>query len=111
MAASQLKVDYDQLTALHQRLTTASDNMRDDSQTMQSLATAVGDERLADKIRDFGHDWSVHRADIRENVDWLNDKVRQIAEELEKIDTDLAKGLTDPGPAPAPSGRGPAIAI
>lgn len=112
MAASQLKVDYDQLNTLHQRLTTASDNMRDDSHTMQSLATAVGDERLADKLRDFGHDWSVHRANIRENIDWLNDKVRQIAEELEKIDGDLAKGLTDPAPSsPTPSGRGPVAAI
>jgi hypothetical protein len=108
MAASQLKVDYDHLTTLHQRLTTASDHMRDDSHTMDALAGAVGDERLADRLRDFGHDWSVHRADIRENIDWLRGKVKQIAEELEKIDGDLASGLRDSStPAPAPSGRGP----
>jgi predicted nucleic acid-binding Zn-ribbon protein len=108
MAASQLKVDYDQLSTLHQRLQTASDNMRDDSHTMQELASAVGDERLADKIRDFGQDWSVHRADIRENIGWLNDKVKQIADELEKIDGDLAAGLTNSSaPAPTSTNRGP----
>ncbi|MCS0500350.1 hypothetical protein [Protaetiibacter mangrovi] len=107
MAGSQLKVDYDHLTTLHRRLTTASDNMRDDSHTMQALASAVGDHRLAERIRDFGHDWSVHRADIRENVDWLRDKVKQIADELEKIDGDLAAGLTNSGAAPAPSRKGP----
>ncbi|MFT4028852.1 MAG: hypothetical protein QM675_03165 [Protaetiibacter sp.] len=107
MAASQLKVDYDHLTTLHQRLTTASDQLRDDSQTMDELAGAVGDERLADRLREFGNDWAVHRANIRENIDWLRDKVQQIAEELEKIDGDLASGLRDSGtPAPGPSGRG-----
>jgi len=108
MAGDRIKVDYEQLGELQRRLQTASENMHDDAQTMQALAAAVGDERLAGRIRDFSHDWSVHRADIRENVDWLRDKVKQIADELEKIDGDLAAGLTDSGtPAPTPGHRGP----
>jgi len=108
MASSQLKVDYEQLAALHRRLDTASDNMRDDSDTMSALASAVGEERLADRIREFGKDWSVHRAGIRENIDWLKGKVELISDELEKIDGDLARGLSDAGTAPAtPRGRGP----
>jgi hypothetical protein len=109
MTGGQLKVDYEQLAALHRRLDTASDNMRDDSDTMSALASAVGEERLAERIREFGKDWSVHRADIRENIDWLRDKVERISDELEKIDGDLARGLQDAGAPPAPpAGRGPA---
>ncbi len=106
MAGDRIKVDYEQLGELQQRLQTASDNMHDDSHTMNALASAVGDSRLADRIRDFSHDWSVHRADIRENVDWLRDKVKQIADELEKIDHDLATGLTESS-TPPPTNRGP----
>ena len=106
MAGDRVKVDYEQLGELQRRLQTASDNMRDDSPTMQALAAAVGDERLAGRIRDFSHDWSVHRANIRENVDWLREKVAQIASEFEKIDGDLASGLAESN-TPSPSTRGP----
>lgn len=108
MAGDRIRVDYEQLGALQRRLQTASDNMHDDSQTMQALAAVVGDERLAGRIRDFSRDWAVNRANIRENVDWLRDKVKQIADELEKIDGDLADGLSDSG-APAPARRGPML--
>ena len=108
MAEQCIRVDYDQLTRLHTRLQTASSNMHDDSSTMQELADAVGDSRLAGRIREFGKDWSVHRANILENVDWLREKVKMIADEFEKIDKDLATGLTSaPAPAPAPARRGP----
>lgn len=107
MSASQLKVDYDQLTSLETRLNSAADNMRDDRQTMEALASAVGDAKLADRIRDFSSDWSINRANIRENVEWLREKVAMIADELESLDSELAKGLTTPAASTPATPRGP----
>ena len=100
MAAECIRVDYNQLTTLHTRLQTAASNMRDDSLTMNGLADYVGDEKLAGRIREFGKDWRVHRANLLENVEWMQEKVKQVADEFKKIDGDLATGLTS---APAPT--------
>jgi hypothetical protein len=107
MAGDRIKVDYVQLGELQQRLQTASDNMHDDSHTMNALASAVGDSRLADRIRDFSDSWDKHRVDIRDRLQWLHDSIKNISEQLVQVDTDLANGLTTPPSGSGGGGRAP----
>ncbi len=91
----QLKVDYDDLQQLDVRLTAVISTMREDGQNMSALATAVGDERLATRVREFGSSWAVHRHNIRENLEWLRDSVRNIHEDMAATDAELAAGLKE----------------
>lgn len=93
MASDKIKVDYNDLNDLHGKLTSIVNTMGSDGPTMSTLAGAVGDARLSQKIVDFGGSWAVHRIQIKEDLEWLRDKVRTISEGLEKADADLASGL------------------
>lgn len=89
----RLKVDYDDLSHLERKLTHIISTMENDESTAAALAEAVGDAHLAGRIRDFGGSWEIHRAQIKEDIEWMHAKVEQISTELTKVDTDLANGL------------------
>jgi hypothetical protein len=97
VASNSIKVDYDDLNALDVKLTGIVNTMGTDGTTMTTLADAVGDYRLSQKIVDFAKSWAVHRYQINEDIEWIRDQVRKIATELEKTDADLASGLKDQG--------------
>jgi hypothetical protein len=88
-----LRVDYDDLSTLDTKLTHIVGSMKNDNHTTSDLAAAVGDARLADKINEFGHSWSIHRGQITEELEWMRDKVREISDGFKGTDTDLAAGL------------------
>jgi uncharacterized protein YukE len=90
---AQLRVDYDNLSQLDRRLTRIVDTMSNESDNMSALAGAVGDSRLADRLIEFGNGWKIHRDQIRENLEWLRDSVRQIHTEFENTDAELAAGV------------------
>lgn len=96
MASDSIKVDYDDLNALDVKLTGIVNTMGTDGSTMSTLANAVGDHRLSQKVIEFGSSWAVHRLQINEDIEWIRDQVRKIAEELAKTDADLASGLQTP---------------
>ncbi|AYF98519.1 hypothetical protein [Protaetiibacter intestinalis] len=91
--ADRLRIDYDDLATLDSGLTRAITALEHDGESAETLAGAVGDARLADRIRGYSHGWAVHRGHIRENLVWLRDSVKQIHTEFEATDSDLAKGL------------------
>lgn len=94
MAGSEkLKVDYSDLSELDNKLTRIVNSMGADGGATQALANAVGDPRLSQRVIEFGNSWAVHRTQIKEDLEWMRDKVRQIAVEFEKVDTDFASGL------------------
>lgn len=93
MASDKIKVDYNDLNDLDGKLTRIVNTMGTDGSTMTTLANAVGDHRLSQKVIEFGSSWAVHRIQINEDLTWLRDKVREIAVGLEKADADLASGL------------------
>ena len=90
---ADLKVDYDDLSHLERKLTRIISTMDNDESTASALAEAVGDSHLAGRIRDFGGSWEIHRAQIKEDIEWMHAKVEQISTEFTKVDTDLADGL------------------
>jgi len=93
MASDKIKVDYNDLNDLDGKLTKIVSTMGSDGSTMSTLASVVGDPRLSQKVLDFAGSWAVHRLQIKEDLEWLRDKVREISEGLEKADADLASGL------------------
>jgi len=93
MASDKIKVDYNDLEALETKLTTIVNALGADGSTMTTLANAVGDHRLADKVLEYGKSWAVHRIQINEDIEWIRDQVRDIATKLSATDADLANGL------------------
>jgi len=106
-SSSQMKVDYDMLSELEAHLTNALNVLGMDLESTATIAAHSGDPRLGLRIADFSTSWNKHRYDIKENLEWLRDSVKNIATQLSDVDKSLAQGLTAPaGSVPASPGGG-----
>lgn len=106
MSGTQMRVDYDRLGELKKNLDTAVTVVGSEFESMLALAGAVGDGRLAARTNEFRDSWDKRRLDIVNNLEYLRDSVKNIAEQLAETDAQLASGLTTPSPA-AGSGTSP----
>lgn len=106
-SSSQMKVDYDMLSELEAHLTNAVNVLGMDLESSATIALHSGDARLGARIADFSTSWNKHRFDIKENLEWLRDSVKNIAIQLSDVDKSLAQGLTAPASTtPASPGGG-----
>lgn len=103
-SSSQVKLDYDALTDLEGHLTNALNVLEMDIESSATIALAVGNARLGSEVMEFNQSWNKHRYDIKDNLEWLRDSVKNIATQLSDVDKSLASGLT----APASPGAGSA---
>lgn len=102
--SGHIKVDYGQLGELEQKLSRVVSVMSTELEASATLATMVGDAGLAAKVIGFGQSWNKHRFEIRDNLEFLRDSVKNIHEQLESVDAHLASGLEpDAGGAGAAS--------
>jgi hypothetical protein len=99
-SSSQIKVDYEMLGDLESHLSNALHVLEMDIESAVTIAAATGSVHLGAKIVQFNQDWNKHRYDIKDNLEWLRDSVKNIATQLGDADKSLATSLT----APAPSG-------
>lgn len=101
-----MKVDYNRLADLESNLTTALNVISNEFESAQTLSFAVGDSRLGQRSVQFRDSWDKHRLDIRDELEYLRDSVKNIATELEKVDANLATGISTPAPiAATPAAR------
>lgn len=98
-SASQMKVDYDMLAELEAHLTNALNVLGMDLESSATIAAHSGDPRLGARIAEFSTSWNKHRFDIKADLEWLRDSVKNIAVQLSEVDKSLAQGLATPAPS------------
>jgi len=101
-----MKVDYEMLSDLEAHLTNALNVLGMDIESSATIAANSGDARLGGTIVAFNQSWIKHRYDIKENLEWLRDSVKNIAVQLSDVDKSLAQGLKAPAAVPASPGGG-----
>jgi len=106
--SSQLRVDYNDLFFLEQKLTTVLGVIGNELESTVVLSAHCGDARLGGRVIDFGQSWNKHRFEIRDTLEWLRDSVKNIATQLEEVDATLASGLTGSGSGGNGMSGGPA---
>lgn len=104
--SAQVKLDYEQLHELEQHLTNALDVLAMDIESSGTIAAASGDARLGAHIVDFNRAWNKHRYDIKDQLEWLRDSVKNIAEQFAETDRTLATGITGSGSASGTASTG-----
>lgn len=102
-SSSQMKVDYEMLSNLEAHLTNALNVLGMDIESSATIAANSGDARLGTTIVGFNQSWNKHRYDIKANLEWLRDSVKNIATQLSDVDKSLAQGLAAPASAAATS--------
>lgn len=105
-SSSQVKLDYDALADLQAHLTNALNVLQMDIESSATIAVASGDTRLGARILEFNRSWNKHRYDIKDNLTWLRDSVKNIGEQFEATDSSLASGLTGSGSSGGGGGGG-----
>ena len=106
---SDLVVDTTALSDLGTDLARVATEFSEANVHSDTIADAVGHERLADKVRSFAHGWDDTREDMVEQITFLSEAATAIADTLIETDGQLACSLEDAGdgsltPTPAPSG-------
>lgn len=96
-SSSQVKLDYDALTELEGHLTNALNVLGMDIESSATIAVASGDTRLGARILEFNRSWNKHRYDIKDQLEWLRDSVKNIADSFADVDKNLASGLSGGG--------------
>jgi hypothetical protein len=96
-SSSQVKLDYDALSDLESHLTNALNVLGMDIESSATIAVASGDTRLGARVLEFNRSWNKHRYDIKDQLTWLRDSVKNIAAQFEETDKTLASGISGGG--------------
>ena len=96
-SSSQVKLDYDALSDLEGHLTNALNVLGMDIESSATIAVASGDTRLGARVLEFNRSWNKHRYDIKDQLTWLRDSVKNIAAQFEETDKSLASGISGSG--------------
>lgn len=60
-----------------------------------SAADAVGHRGLADRVRNFAHNWDNRRRDLVEQIETIEEQLDNLQEQFDVTDRELAAGLED----------------
>ncbi|MDI2098534.1 hypothetical protein [Ruicaihuangia caeni] len=60
-----------------------------------SVAAAVGDDGLEDRVREFSRKWNDRRKNMTEQVKALYEQVKAIRENLDAVDQELVRALEE----------------
>jgi len=104
-SSTQVKLDYDALSDLESHLTNALNVLGMDIESSATIAVASGDTRLGARVLEFNQSWNKHRYDIKAELEYLRDSVKNIAAQFEETDRSLATVLTDGGSGASTGGK------
>lgn len=96
-SSSQVKLDYDALTDLEGHLTNALNVLEMDIESSATIALAVGNARLGSEVMEFNQSWNKHRYDVKEELVYLRDSIKNIAKQFKDTDNSLASGISGGG--------------
>jgi hypothetical protein len=97
--ADRLKVDMDQLERIRLKLSQVTNLLSGDDTFSADAANFVGNEHLAQRVRDFGTSWDDRRVKLVQRLDRIEDAVGKIGSSFTNVDTELKNALGAP-PAP-----------
>lgn len=90
---TRLKVNTEALRKAADGLDLAKTELGEAKVQAGKAAEAVGDEKLAEAIRDFASTWETRRGQIVKAVDGLANSLRGVADNFEMTDNELSKAL------------------
>ncbi|GAA4720536.1 hypothetical protein APR04_001666 [Promicromonospora umidemergens] len=89
----RLLVDLNLLTETGSQLTSIVNEFEGADAYAESVADAVGDDGLANAVRDFSTKWKNRREDMREAIENLAELTSAVGEQFRDLDTELGKNL------------------
>jgi len=99
--SDQIRVDLDALAHAANDLATIASAFggADDrvSQVTASIGSSNETHKLRAAIERASNSWDVRRAELQEDVEYLSGMANRVAEELARMDTDLATQLNNTG--------------
>jgi len=63
------------------------------NQNSDDTADAVGHDHLADRVRNFAHNWDNRRRDLLEQIETIEGQLDNLQEQFDVTDRELASGL------------------
>lgn len=90
--ATEFKVDHS-IHGLARDLKAISDEFGDAEDFSDDLAEAVGNDGLADEVRDFATKWNKKRTEMKNNVDFVHALIKALGDGTDQIDSDLQKAI------------------
>ena len=94
MGLDKIQVDTQLLRDSGHALSTIESEFTNANQHSDVLAEAVGDDQLADRVRNFTKNWDQHRKELVEQIGSLKKIILDGADNLESADSQLADKLT-----------------
>jgi ABC-type transporter Mla subunit MlaD len=90
----RLVVDVDLLESTAERLTSIVTAFEDADSHAGRVADAVGDDKLADAVRDFADKWRGRRGKMKDAIANLAELTTAAGSQFREVDTELADSLT-----------------
>lgn len=84
-----LEIDTDVLVEAGRSLRVVATEFEHANANSDRAAEAVGDDRLADRVRDFAHNWDDKRGKILKNIGTLAEAATGVGEAFEQLETDF----------------------
>lgn len=91
----QLEIDVDLLLETGTDLTRIVDEFDGADSYADRVAEAVGDDTLADAVRDFSREWKNRRAKMKDSIANLAELTTAVGEQFRDVDTKLATSLDE----------------
>ncbi|WP_166865924.1 hypothetical protein [Salinibacterium sp. ZJ70] len=104
MSGTRIRLDYESLQELSKNLKFVVDVMSRDTEMGIGVGGVVGRADLAGAANSFRDSWDKRRLELRDQFEWLQESVENIATQFATVDKDLASGLSQ-GSGNAPSGQ------
>jgi hypothetical protein len=99
----QLKVDMDQLERIRLKLSQVTNLLAGDDTFSAEAADFVGNDHLAQRVRDFGTSWDDRRVKLVARLDRIEDAVGKIGSSFSNVETELKNALGGSAPTPVTS--------
>lgn len=90
---SDIRIDFDRLSRAHDRLTTVINDFESAGELGAQLPAAVGYPPLMFVTDDFRSAWSIRRAELSEELRFLDDAVVAIRDTFQELDSELVRRL------------------
>ncbi|HLR93675.1 MAG TPA: hypothetical protein VK053_04055 [Jiangellaceae bacterium] len=91
--SGDLKLDTGELRETGSALRVIATEFENANANSDTAADAVGHSRLADRVREFAHNWDDTRGDMVEGIGVLADSATGVGEAFEEIETELVAAL------------------
>lgn len=94
---SDLIIKADVMDGMRSDLARLQREFENANENSDAVAEAVGHDWLAERVRNFAHNWDNRRKDLVEQLQTVQDNMKEIQDAFEEIDVEFANGLNGEG--------------